>query len=123
MNLRTIAANARDQIFKITESVAVTGVYHCLAGGSYTVSSGTAAVTDTTYNVSVRTGVFLQKEIDGEIVKAGDKKIFVDTTEMTGSPTSNDYFVDSSGVRWDLMEIGKEPTDSILIMRGRAHAV
>ena len=122
MNLRTIAASARETIFKLTESVEVTGTYYHIVGGAYNVTTGAASVTTTTFSCSARTGVFEQKEIDGESIKAGDKKLFFKTTEVTVKPGSNDYFVDSAGVRWDLMEIGTEPTDSILILRGRAHS-
>ena len=123
MDIPGIVGRAVDTVFNITASIAVTGVYHRITPGAYTPSSGTAAVTDTTYNVSVRTALFEQREIDGDRIRSGDKKILVKTSEMTGVPTADDYFVDSNSKRWDLMYLATEPTYKLLILRGRAHAL
>jgi len=66
--------------------------------------------------------MFTQREIDGDRIKAGDKKLIFKTSEVTINPNIDDYFVDSNSKRWDVMMIGTEPTNSVLIMRGRAHA-
>lgn len=122
MNLPAIARLGRDIIFKVTESIAVAGSYFHVVGGAYDVATGEAANTVTVFPCSARTGVFEQKEMDGDNIRAGDKKLFFKTSEVTIDPGADDYFVDSNGVRWDLMNIGTEPTASILILRGRAHA-
>ena len=121
LNLPQIMASARDAIFSITESIAVAGVYHSPVPGAYDVATGVAPIVDTQFACSARTAAFEQREIDGDRIKAGDKKIIFKTTEVTITPKVDDYFIDASGDRWDLMAIMTEPTNSVLIMRGRAH--
>lgn len=122
MNIPAIARLARDTIFDITESIAITGTYYHVVAGAYTVATGTTANTVTPFACGARSAMFSQKEIDGERIKAGDKKLIFKTSEVTIVPSIDDYFVDSGGKRWDVMMIGTEPTGSVLILRGRAHA-
>ncbi len=121
--IKSIVASAVNTIWDLTADIKVLGTYHRLTPGAYNPTTGAAAVTDTTYPVDYREAVFKQRDIDGERIRAGDKKILVRVSEMSARPTADDYIVASDGRRWDLMQIETEPTGKILIFRGRAHAL
>lgn len=122
MNLPAISRLARDIVFDVTDSIAISGTYYHVVAGAYNVTTGTSSNTVTQFVCGARSAMFMQKEIDGDRIKAGDKKLIFKTSEVTIVPTIDDYFVDSGGTRWDVMIIGTEPTNSVLILRGRAHA-
>lgn len=119
MNLPAILQAARDTAFKVTESVAKTGTYYSVTVGAYSVSTGATSDTTTTYAISARVGVFRREEVDGESIKSGDQKWVISTAELPVHPKGEDYVIDASGARWDIMLINSEPSGSVYIVRAR----
>lgn len=122
MNLPAIVAGAVETIWKTFDSVAVTAVYHRVTAGAYDPQVGDSPDSETTHTVKVLFGVFTQEEVDNQIVQSGDEKLFIRTTELALEPKKTDYIVKADGSRYDVELIKREPTRSVWILRGRAHA-
>lgn len=123
INLKAIAEKAVNTAFDISADIGVVATYHRITPGAYDVDQGVSVVSDQPFTVNFRAGVFSQREIDGDVIQAGDKKILVKTSEMDLQPTKDDYLVQADGTRFDLVQIGTEPSGKLLIFRGRAHGL
>lgn len=107
--------------FSTAESIWDAGTYYKVTSGTYNPADGTSPHTTTGTAVKAIFGMFHQREIDGQQVQSGDKKIFIRQTDLAVEPQRNDYYVDANAVRWDVELIHIEPTRSLWILRGRAH--
>lgn len=121
IDLVGIVNNAVNVAFDVAGQIVDNGVYHSVVAGSYDPSTAVSVNTNTSTNVGVLFGMFEQREVDGQIVQWGDKKIIIKTDELATEPQRDDYYVAADSTRWDLHVIGIEPTRNVWILRGRAH--
>jgi len=122
LDLKGIVKNAVGTIYNLFGQISDAGQYHRVGAGSYNASTGSTGATDTAGPATALFCLFTEEEMQGrgDLVKSGDKKIILRTTDVPTRPGRDDYYTDAAGVRWDLELIQQEPTDNVWILRGRA---
>lgn len=121
IDVKGIAKAAANTAFEVFRQVQDAGTFYRVTPGAYDPQTGTDPGTATGTAVTAIFGVFEQQQIDGELIKAGDELILIRVTELATAPARDDYYVDSTGKRWDLFLIRQEPTGTLWVLRGRRH--
>lgn len=123
MNIPNLVKNSVATAFKVAASMQVACVYHRITAGVYNPSTGAVGSTDTTTAINPIFGVYSQNEIDGSVIRTGDKKIVIRQSELAAEPKPDDFIVENvSTERWEVIEVTTEPTKQVWIVQGRKHA-
>src|SRR5689334_20887707 len=110
MDIPGIIGSAVDTAFNVFDSVAKGATYFRVTAGPYDATSGAVTAAIQNYACRVVFGVFEQDEIDGELIKFGDMKIFIKSSEVTVEPGNDDYLILSNNERYEVALIRLEPT-------------
>jgi hypothetical protein len=122
INLQQIVGSALDTAWEVASSIKDVGTFTKVTSGTYNPTTGATGQTTTATAVNALFGAYDQREIDGENVKHGDKKIFIRSSELAVAPERNDYYLDAQGLRWNVIAIKREPTAKLWIVQGRVGA-
>lgn len=104
------------------------GTFNHVETPTYTEATGEVTPVNVTKSVNVILLNFKQKQIDGQIVKTGDKKILLRASELATAPAitqpgTDDFITETAtGFRWDVIGITIEPTNQFYIIHARRGA-
>ena len=112
-NYAGLASTALKQIAKFGRSVTLRAV----TAGTFDTSTGTktgASTADTVVKAVVT--AYKDKQIDGEIIRHGDKMVMIAGSAVTTAPVTNDIVVD--GGDYKIVNIETiQPGDTVLIYK------
>ena len=120
MGLQTTFKTAAQTIVTAFGDVAASTNYEAITSTTYNASAGTnAAVYATVGGVSVIFDVFMLKEIDGENVRAEDKKALIPALSIPSVTPSTDDRIIEGGVVWRVMNIETDPASALWTLQVR----
>ncbi len=118
-NIRTNLSAAADRLFTSFSSVTKASVYHRITQGAYDPVTGTSADTTTDTPCSVILESWSQNQIDGTIIKAGDRKALVRGSEFGFEPSADDS-ITIAGVEWSIKDYSTDPAGIVYSLHVRA---
>ena len=71
--------------------------------------------TYTDYSLKAFASDYLSSQIDGTLVKIGDIKLFVDPTNMTVTPKTDDLII-SGSEQWKVKSVKKNVVDTTIVL-------
>lgn len=120
MGLQDTFKTAAQTIVAAFGDVAVSTNYESISSTTYNASAGTnAAVYATVGGVSVIFDVFSLKEIDGENIRAEDKKALIPANSIAAVTPSTDDRIIQAGVVWRVMNVETDPAGALWTLQVR----
>jgi hypothetical protein len=115
-----LSQNVVDLAWNFAESIVVAMTHKSVVPGTYVPANGVDPQSVVSTEVGVIPLTFKSEEIDGKLVKSGDKKILVRASELPTMPKQDDYFMEGS-VRWDVTGYVVPTTDKLWKVGVRRH--
>ena len=71
---------------------------------SYTVATGVVVSSAVNYSIKAVEGMYSERQIDGNIIKSGDKQIFIAASGLAVTPQKSDkgYSITMAGESWQI---------------------
>ena len=107
-SLRAEFAAAADEIFRQSGDIVIPATLRRSSGGAYDPVTGSTAGT----TVDIPCGIVLdsweQRQIDGDVVRVGDRRAFVRASELGIEPSTDDQLV-IGGRTWQVLAVSTDP--------------
>jgi len=120
IDLNSLVPDMVDLGFDLADQIVVSATYTHTTSGGYDPATGglTPVVQEPTVNVLE--AVYKANEIDGDVVKIGDKKMIVRASELsTVTSVRLDDRITISGVIWQIVNFKFDPTETVYIFQVR----
>lgn len=131
MNLRDRFVATADRLFARFESVAVAGAYRRTVPGAYDPATGSTGATQITVPVTVIREEWRQDQIDGTVVKVGDRIAKIRGNELGFEPSTDDEiliekskgagFAAGNAQLWVVKGYKADPAGVVFDVHVRAH--
>jgi len=131
MSLRDDFVEAADELWTEFDSVTVSGTYRRTVAGAYNPATGATGATVTTVSVSVIREEWRQDQIDGTVVKVGDRIAKIRSNELGFEPSTEDQilienskgagFAAGNAQLWVVKGYKTDPAGVVFDVHVRAH--
>lgn len=108
MSIRDRLAATADRLFASFASVVQSATYSKAGVPTYDASSGTVTQTPVTATVGLIFEDWREDQIDGTIIRAGDRKALMRAIQISGAPTTDDTVTISSKL-WAVIGWSTDP--------------
>lgn len=131
MSLRDDFVEAADELWTEFDSVTVSGTYRRTVAGAYNPATGATGATLTTVPVTVIRDEWRQDQIDGTVVKVGDRIAKIRSNELGFEPSTDDQilienskgsgFAAGNAQLWAVKGYKADPAGVVFDVHVRAH--
>lgn len=120
MTIRDRFVAAADRLFERFASVAIAATYRRTVPGSYNPTTGATGAGTVTVSVATILDNWKQDQIDGTIVKVGDRIAKIRANQLGFEPSADDE-ITMQGRRWMVMRYSTDPAGVVYDVHVRAH--
>ena len=119
MTIRARLATTADRLFDRFASFVQTATYNKAGVPTYDATTGTVTQTPTATAVGLIFEDWREDQIDGTIIRAGDRKAMVRAVQITGAPTTDDTVTINSKL-WAVIGWSTDPGAILYTLHIRA---
>lgn len=119
MNLRDRLAATADRLFTSFASVVVAGTYTRKTAAAYDPATGIVTPSSKSLAVSVILDTWKQDQVDGDVIKAGDRIAKIRASELGAEPSTDDE-LQLPGQLWQVRNYSTDPGGIVFDIHIRA---
>jgi len=111
MGLKALIASAVAKGFLALDDIPRPLTYVATGESVYNPSTGTYTPNETEYAIVGVLGSYETREIDGQQVKAFDRKLLIQQAALPITPTLNDRVEVEDGSQWQVLGVNEDPAE------------
>jgi len=111
MGLKLLISNAVAKAFTALDDIPRPLTYVATGDSVYVPSTGTYTPNETEYAIVGVLGSYTAMEVDGQQIKAFDRRLLIRQAALPITPTLNDRVEVEDGTSWQVIDVGEDPAE------------